>query len=205
LALWGVIACASAFLFLIDTAKRRGMLAATVARDKGYDVGPVYEDCAERDCLPIIPLRETGAVKHLPPECKHGTWKFAGSDRKRGASKWRCPTGTRLPRLPINPVKKIGGLDVKRRCELDQRVDADRPGPSLHHPYVGSMERGTDRKILLGHPSPPTAAGQVFAEPLSDIHVEEIQSKRSAATVGATIPPEQCNSPTPVRSRMARS
>lgn len=58
-------------------------MAATAAMDKGYDVGPVYEGCAERDCLPIIPLRKTGAVKagkHLPPECKHGTWKFAGSD-----------------------------------------------------------------------------------------------------------------------------
>lgn len=85
---------------LLDTSKRRGALAATAALDKGYDVGPVYEDCAERDCLPIIPLRETPGVKrgdHLPPECKHGTWKFAGSDRKRGASKWRCPTGECKP------------------------------------------------------------------------------------------------------------
>jgi Transposase DDE domain len=85
---------------LLDAAKRRGVMAATVAMDKGYDVGPVYEDCAERECLPIIPLRETGAVKagkHLPPECKHGTWTFAGSDRKRGASKWRCPTGKCKP------------------------------------------------------------------------------------------------------------
>jgi hypothetical protein len=85
---------------LLDAAKQRGVMAATAAMDKGYDVGPVYEGCAERHCLPIIPLRETGAVKagkHLPPECKHGTWKFAGSDRKRGASKWRCPTGECKP------------------------------------------------------------------------------------------------------------
>ena len=85
---------------LLDTAKRRGVMAATAAMDKGYDVGPVYEDCAERDCLPIIPLRKTGAVKagkHLPPSCEHGTWTFAGSDRKRGASKWRCPTGKCKP------------------------------------------------------------------------------------------------------------
>lgn len=85
---------------LLDNAKRRGIMAATAAMDKGYDVGPVYEDCADRDCLPIIPLKETGAVKagkHLPPKCKHGTWKFAGSDRKRGASKWRCPTGKCKP------------------------------------------------------------------------------------------------------------
>jgi hypothetical protein len=85
---------------LLDTAKRRGAIAATAAMDKGYDLGPVYEQCAERDCLPLIPLRQTAAVKngeHLPPTCEHGVWKFAGSDRKRGAAKWRCPTGECAP------------------------------------------------------------------------------------------------------------
>lgn len=85
---------------LIDTAKRRGALAATAALDKGYDNNRVYAELAERDCLPLIPLRQTTAVKngeHLPPSCQHGTWTFAGSDRKRGASKWRCPTGECRP------------------------------------------------------------------------------------------------------------
>jgi hypothetical protein len=85
---------------LLDAARRRGAMAATVAMDKGYDLQRVYDDCAERDCLPIIPLRQTTAVKrgeHRPPICKHGTWTFAGSDRKRGASKWRCPTGKCKP------------------------------------------------------------------------------------------------------------
>ena len=35
--------------------------------------------------------------EHRPPACKHGVWVFAGSDRKRGASKWRCPTGECKP------------------------------------------------------------------------------------------------------------
>ena len=85
---------------LIDTARRRGLMAATAAMDKGYDVPRVYEECAERDCLPVIPLRATPRVKrgeHLPPSCEHGPWKFAGSDRKREASKWRCPTGECKP------------------------------------------------------------------------------------------------------------
>jgi hypothetical protein len=85
---------------LLDTAKRRGAMAATAALDKGYDIGPVYEACADRDCLPLIPLKKTGAVKagkHLPPSCEHGTWTFGGSDRKRAASKWRCPTGECKP------------------------------------------------------------------------------------------------------------
>jgi IS5 family transposase len=85
---------------LIDTAKRRGMLAATAAMDKGYDMQRVHTECAERDCLPLIPLRATPDVKRgddAPPTCQHGIWTFAGSDRKRGASKWRCPTGECKP------------------------------------------------------------------------------------------------------------
>ncbi len=85
---------------LIDTAKRRGAMVATAALDKGYDNNRVYAECAERDCLPLIPLRRTTSVKrgdHRPPGCQHGVWDFAGADRKRGASKWRCPTGECAP------------------------------------------------------------------------------------------------------------
>ncbi len=85
---------------LIDEARRRGALAATCAMDKAYDIGRVYAECAERGCEAIVPLRATGAVvnnEHRPPACGHGVWTFAGSDRKRGASKWRCPTGECKP------------------------------------------------------------------------------------------------------------
>ena len=44
---------------LLDVARERGFAAETCALDKGYDVGPVYEACEDRDCRPIIPLRET--------------------------------------------------------------------------------------------------------------------------------------------------
>ena len=49
---------------------------------------------------PIIPLRETPDVKrgaHLAPAGEHGVWRFAGSDARRGASKWRCPTDECAP------------------------------------------------------------------------------------------------------------
>ncbi len=85
---------------LIDMSKRRGVLAASAAMDKAYDIERVYNECAERNCLPLIPLRATTSVKngeHLPPSCSHGEWKFAGADRKRGAAKWRCPTGECTP------------------------------------------------------------------------------------------------------------
>lgn len=85
---------------LVNEAQRRGLMAATASMDKGYDQCPVYEGCEERGCLPVIPLRQTPDVKRgddAPPTCSHGEWKFAGSDRKRGASKWRCPTGECRP------------------------------------------------------------------------------------------------------------
>jgi hypothetical protein len=36
----------------------------------------------------------------MPPNVTalHGVWTFAGSDTKRGASKWRCPKGECTPR-----------------------------------------------------------------------------------------------------------
>ena len=37
------------------------------------------------------------AGKATPPSCEHGTWTFAGSDAKRGAAKWRCPSGACRP------------------------------------------------------------------------------------------------------------
>lgn len=78
----------------------RGIAPDTVAMDKGYDQPDTYRQCEERGCHPIIPLRETPDVKRgedHPPSCQHGPWRFAGSDSKRGASKWRCPTGECRP------------------------------------------------------------------------------------------------------------
>jgi hypothetical protein len=85
---------------LIDAARERGFAVESAAMDRAYDIVRVYDECAERDCQPIVPLRQTPAVKrgdHRPPECEHGTWTFAGSDYKRQASKWRCPTGECKP------------------------------------------------------------------------------------------------------------
>lgn len=85
---------------LIDAARQRGFAVESAAADKAYDIERVYAECADRGCAPIIPLRQTLAVKrgdHRPPRCEHGEWTFAGSDYKRQASKWRCPTGECKP------------------------------------------------------------------------------------------------------------
>jgi hypothetical protein len=142
---------------LIDVARRRGAMAATAAMDKGYDSGPLHAACAKRDCLPVIPLRETASVKrgeHLPPLCDHGEWKFAGSDRKRGASKWRCPTGECRPastwikadRLhPLIPYKSRRWKAMYRK-----RGAVEREFGKLKHEWgLGPLRvRGIDRVRL---------------------------------------------------------
>jgi transposase, IS5 family len=85
---------------LLDKLKGLGFSPETCAMDKGYDLGPIYDACEDRDVRPVISMRETTRVKrgeHKPPTCEHGEWRFAGADTKRKATKWRCPTGECKP------------------------------------------------------------------------------------------------------------
>ena len=85
---------------LLDAAVEHGFTAATAILDRGYDTEALYELLEGRDIRPVIPLRQTPAVKagkDKPPSCDHGEWTFAGSDTKRGAAKYRCPTGECKP------------------------------------------------------------------------------------------------------------
>jgi Transposase DDE domain len=86
---------------LLDTLRHRGFAPGTAALDMGYDNNRVYAECEERDCAPVIPLRQTPEVKrgnHGAPTCEHGTWTFAGANYKRRATQWRCPTGECSPK-----------------------------------------------------------------------------------------------------------
>jgi hypothetical protein len=81
-------------------AAARGFTPDVCVLDRGYDAEIIYETVEGRHMRPVVPLRKTPAVKagkHNPPECGHGTWTFAGSDVKRGASKSRCPSGECAP------------------------------------------------------------------------------------------------------------
>lgn len=98
---------------LLDAAKARGFEVETCAMDKGYDNNRVYGECVERDCQPLIPLRLMADVRrgeHLPPSCEHGSWRFAGSDYRRGAAKWRCPTGECAPASTWRPASRLHPL-----------------------------------------------------------------------------------------------
>lgn len=85
---------------LLDIIHERKFAPMVLVMDKGYDGQPMHDECESRGIRPVIALTETPAVKagkHLPPSCDHGTWTFAGSDAKRGATKWRCPSGKCAP------------------------------------------------------------------------------------------------------------
>jgi hypothetical protein len=85
---------------LLDAAAGRGFTPDVCVMDRGYDAEVIYEGVEHRGIRPVVPLRQTPAVKagkDKPPACDHGTWTFAGSDAKRGASKWRCPSGECAP------------------------------------------------------------------------------------------------------------
>ena len=109
---------------LLDTTIRRGFTPCTCAMDKGYDGSGIHAACESRDIRPVIPLKLTVNVangKDKPPSCQHGVWTFAGSDTKRGASKWRCPTGACPP---------VG---------VDQGRPAAHPHPAHHRPVEGDL------------------------------------------------------------------
>jgi transposase len=142
---------------LIDTAQRRGAMAATCAMDKAYDIGRVYEECAERGCEAVVPLRATPAVKrgdHRPPTCEHGEWKFAGADRKRGASKWRCPTGGCLPASTWIKADRLHPLmpreSARWKATYRKRAAVEREFGRLKHDWgLGPLRvRGLDRVRL---------------------------------------------------------
>ena len=95
---------------LLDIAERRGVVPAVGVLDKGYDGENIYAELIDRGIRPVISLTQSARVKkgeHLPPECEHGTWTFAGADDKRQATKWRCPSGECKPASVWRPYSRL--------------------------------------------------------------------------------------------------
>lgn len=107
--------------------------------------------------LPVIPLKETPAVKrgeHKPPTCEHGSWTFAGADFKRNAAKWRCPTGGCQPRSIWRKASRLHPLiprESKRWGDLYRgRGAVEREFGRLKNEYglTPVRVRGLDRVAL---------------------------------------------------------
>lgn len=134
---------------LLTETQRRGFAATFAIMDKGYDHGAVYDACHDRGIRPIIPLRATQKVKegaHTPNKCGHGTWVFAGADMKRGAAKWRCPTGQCLPTasmwVPASRLHTLVPRTTDRWTKLyRQRGAVEREFGRLKHEWAVNVLR----------------------------------------------------------------
>ncbi len=140
---------------LLDTLAARGFAPQTCAMDAAYDYGPVHDACMERGVLPITALhRTTAKTQDDTPECEHGRWHFAGADFKRGASKWRCPTGQCEPKskwVKANRRNPLVPRGSKRFGSLYRgRGAIEREFGRLKHEYglVPLRTRGLERVAL---------------------------------------------------------
>jgi Transposase DDE domain len=136
----------------------RGIVPATAALDKGYDAGFVYDACESRGVAPIIPVKQTHAVKrgeHLAATCNHGTWTFAGADFKRKATKWRCPTAECEPKSLWRKASRLHPLiprETKRwRWLYRGRAAVEREFGRLKNEYglAPLRVRGLERVALM--------------------------------------------------------
>ena len=60
---------------LLDAVHARGFSPETVAMDMGYDHRRVYDECADRGCAAIIPLRKGAAEKPLRFPRRSDEWR----------------------------------------------------------------------------------------------------------------------------------
>jgi hypothetical protein len=126
---------------LLDAVKLRGFAPEYAMLDKGYDGRLIYEACAARGVRPIIPLRRNtrGEQPVAVPSCEHGDWMFAGADDKRGATKWRCPTGECAPAsqwVKADRVHPLVPRDTKRwRALYRERGAVEREFGRLKHEW----------------------------------------------------------------------
>jgi hypothetical protein len=52
---------------LLDAVKARGFKPETVALDRGYDYNRVFDQCRERDCIPVVAIKKTRLAIPLTP------------------------------------------------------------------------------------------------------------------------------------------
>jgi hypothetical protein len=122
---------------LLESVRERGFRAEITVMDMGYDHETIYEQFEAHGCHPVVPLRETPAVKagkHKPPTCEHGTWTFAGSDAKRQAAKRRCPTGECSPASRWIEASRLHTLDPSGDRPVEEALPAARLGRAGERP-----------------------------------------------------------------------
>jgi hypothetical protein len=113
----------------LDTVRERGFATETCALDKGYDNTRVYQECADRDCVAIIPLRETPDVQcgeHKPPMCEHGEWAVRRVRLKARREQAALPDWRVQARLPVDQGRPSAPTHPARNAPLHRPVPSSR-------------------------------------------------------------------------------
>jgi hypothetical protein len=114
-----------------DHLARAGMTEGT---SEGYAIERVYGECAERGVSPVVPLRETPAVKrgaHNAPCCENGEWRFAGATRSRlqaAGNQVALPDGRVQARFGLDRGRQAASADSARDAALARSLQAPRRG-----------------------------------------------------------------------------
>jgi len=66
---------------LLDAVCARGFVPGTAALDMGYDNARIYAECAERDVVPVIPLRKNSGNRESSIPRKSDEWRRLYSGR----------------------------------------------------------------------------------------------------------------------------
>ena len=174
---------------LLDSVAERGFAASVAILDRGYETEALYTEIESRGMRPVIPLRQTPAVKagkHNPPLCEHGTWAFAGVRRQARGLQVALPHRGVQARVRVAQGRPAAHADLARHRPVEGPVPPARRGRAGvrpvqarvgHAPAAGPpAARGPDRPRParlrapghanpVGTPVPHPAEGGAFAMP----------------------------------------
>ena len=150
----------------------------------------------------MVPLRKTPDVKKgkdKPPTCEHGQWTFAGADRKRGATKWRCPTGECKPASVWIKADRLHTLIpretlrwkalYRRRASVERafgRMKNDAGLAPVRVRRIECVRLHADLTILSQAPGGSNLAGVTFAGFPAEIGLES-PVRTAASTTALTL------------------
>lgn len=116
---------------LLDAVRSVGIDVENVIAGKGYDAGPVYDECESRGIRPIIPLRQTS---------------FVGEGQAADV-RGRSLDVRRLQRQPRRFQVAVPDRGVPTGLPVDQGRPAAHAGAPRHGPLMGPLPHPRPRRL----------------------------------------------------------
>ncbi len=125
---------------LIDEVRQRGIPVQSVAADKGYSAGAVYQALEERGIEAFIPLQQRGAER----QGRYGQDRFTYDEAE---DRYRCPGGAWLPFRRADRGDRIYQAATRdcRGCELRATCTTARSRKLTVSRYHEPLERARQR------------------------------------------------------------